>query len=151
VSTVAISTKARRRGREEAFKLLFQADQGVGEWDEVLSVEEQATELPAATWAFARDLAAGAWRRRPELDPLIDRLAHGWSLDRMAAADRSILRLAVHELLDRDDIPVGVSINEAVELAKIYGTDDSPRFINGILGALVRERDIDIPEQADAG
>ena len=134
-----MSVRARRRGREEAFKLLFEVDQGPTAWSEVLRLAEETTELPTQAWTFARELADGTWTGRAELDPLLGALAHGWTLARMAAADRAILRLAAYELLHREDTPVGVAINEAVELAKKYGTDDSPRFINGILGTFVRE------------
>jgi N utilization substance protein B len=132
--------RERRLAREEAFKLVFQADQGVTALVEILDVESAETTLAPATWAFARELADGAWQRRAEVDPLLDELASGWTLDRMASADRAVLRLGAYEVLFREDIPVGVSINEAVELAKRYGTDDSPRFVNGILGAIARRR-----------
>lgn len=134
-----MSIRARRRGREEAFKLLFEVDQGPTAWSEVLRLADEQHDLPPQAWAFARELADGTWSKRTELDPLLAALAHGWTLQRMAAADRAILRLAAYELLHRPDTPVGVAINEAVELAKKYGTDDSPRFINGILGTFARE------------
>lgn len=140
-----IAIKERRLGREEAFKLLFQMDQGVMPPDEVVAIEARETELGDGAWEFARVLAVGAWEQRATLDPLLDGLASGWSLARMASADRAVLRLGAHEVLCRHDIPVGVSINEAVELAKRYGTDDSPRFVNGILGTLARQQ----REQAD--
>ena len=69
-----------------------------------------------------------------EIDAILDRTARGWSTDRFASADLAILRVACYEMLFDDDIPEGVAINEAVEIAKIYGGDDSPSFINGILG-----------------
>lgn len=134
-----MSTRHRRRGREEAFRLLFQAEQAPRPWDEVLAAEAELTELPKPAWEFARELAESAWAEHAELDPLLDQLAKGWSLERLAAADRAILRLGSYELIHRADTPVAVIINEAVELAKRYGTDDSPRFINGILGTLARE------------
>lgn len=133
-----MSARARQRGREAAFKLLFEADQGPTEWPEILSEAEAAKELPPQAWRYARELADGAWGGRESIDPLLETLARGWSVPRMAAADRAILRLAAWELLHIEETPVGVAINEAVELAKKYGTDDSGRFINGILGTLVR-------------
>ena len=134
-----MSVRARRRGREEAFKLLFEVDQGPTAWSEVLRLADEQNDLPTQAWTFARELADGAWTGRAEIDPMLGELAHGWTLQRMAAADRAILRLAAYELLHRLDTPVGVAINEAVELAKKYGTDDSPRFITGSLGTFVRE------------
>jgi len=135
-----LAIKERRLGREEAFRLLFQADQGIVDFDEILELEAEETDLAPATWQFAYGLAAGAWSRRVDIDPLLDELASGWSLERMASADRAILRLGSYEVLYCLETPVGVSINEAVELAKRYGTDDSSRFINGILGTLARRR-----------
>lgn len=143
-----MSVRSRRRGREEAFKLLFQADQGVLPWDQLLELEVGLTTVPAEPWQFAVELAAGTMARLDELDPLLASLASGWSLERMPAADKAILRLAAYELLHRDDTPVGVAINEAVELAKKYGTEDSSRFINGILGTLAREH---CPERVEPG
>ncbi|NUQ00081.1 MAG: transcription antitermination factor NusB [Armatimonadetes bacterium] len=142
-----MSVRARRRGREEAFKLLFQADQGVTPWDEMLELNRANSTASPEAWEFALELTQGAWERREEIDPILDRLARGWTVERMAAADRALLRLAAFELMGRPDVPTGVSINEAVELAKRYGTDDSPRFINGVLGALARE----LGEQVEPG
>lgn len=133
-----MSVRARRQGREEAFRLLFQFDQGVLDLD----VEERETKLGEDAWTFARELVEGTLQLREEIDPVLDRLAHGWRLTRMGAADRAILRLAAYEVTERPDTPPSVCINEAVELAKRYGTDNSSRFVNGILGALVRERGI---------
>ena len=135
-----LSIKERRLAREEAFRLVFQADQGVVAFDDIVALEASETVLSPTTWQWAADLAAGAWELRDTLDPRLDELASGWTLDRMASADRAVLRLAAYEVLYRDDIPVGVSINEAVELAKRYGTDESPRFVNGILGNLARQQ-----------
>ena len=133
-----MSVRARRQGREEAFRLLFQSDQGVLD----LEVEAHETRVGEEAWAFARELVEGALASREELDPVLDRLAVGWSIQRMGAADRAILRLAAYEVTARPDTPPSVCINEAVELAKRYGTDNSARFVNGILGSFVRERGI---------
>ncbi|MCC7495026.1 MAG: transcription antitermination factor NusB [Fimbriimonadaceae bacterium] len=134
-----MSIRTRRRGREEAFRLLFQADQGVLPWDEMLPIEHSLSEVATAVWEFAVSLAEGAWRDRERIDALLEQLAHGWTVPRMAAADRAILRLAAYELQAVAETPTSVVINEAVELAKTYGTDDSPKFINGVLGTLARE------------
>jgi len=134
-----MSVRARRRGREEAFKLLFQADQGVVAFDDILVRERVESGAPPAAWEFAELLTQGTWQRLAEIDAWLERLAQGWTVERMAAADRAILRLATFELVGGTDTPVSVAINEAVELAKKYGTDESPRFINGILGAVARE------------
>ena len=75
----------------------------------------------------------------PALDAQIGEVAKDWKVHRLGAVDRNILRLAIYEIVFRDDVPVPVSVNEAVELAKQFGDDDSPRFINGVLGTVVRD------------
>ena len=88
---------------------------------------------PRAT-SFTRELVEGATEHRPELDDLIGRHASGWSLDRIAPLERNILRVALHELLHRPDVPDEVAIDEAVSLAKRYASPDAARLVNGILG-----------------
>ena len=89
---------------------------------------------------FTRELAQGAAQHREELDAEIARLSRGWSLERIAALERSIMRVALYELRHRDDIPDEVAIDEAVKIARDYCGADAPGFVNGILGAAVRER-----------
>jgi transcription antitermination protein NusB len=93
---------------------------------------------PRAT-AFTRELVDGVLGEREELDAQIERHASGWSLDRIAPLERSILRVALHELRSRPDVPAEVAIDEAVEAAKELCSADTPAFINGILGAVHRE------------
>ncbi|BCM93435.1 transcription antitermination protein NusB [Abditibacteriota bacterium] len=130
----------RRSGRELAFRLLFQMDVGGGTPAEVFEVAREASDASSEVWLFAVQVARGAWEKRSEIDPIIERFASGWTLERMANADRNLLRLALYEIHFRPEIPPSVSINEAVELAKEYSTAESARFINGILGAYLRER-----------
>jgi len=130
----------RRSGRELAFRLLFQADVGGVPLDEVLRVARDFSDATEDVWAFAEELGRGAWDAKSELDAIIVRLAAGWTLERMANADRNILRVALYEIIHREDTPQSVAINEAVELAKRYGTADSASFINGILGTFAREK-----------
>jgi len=130
----------RRSGRELAFRLLFECDVGGVPLDEVLGAAHDASEATEDVWNFAVSLARGAWEARAEIDPIIVRYAAGWTLDRMANADRNLLRLALYEILHREEIPQSVSINEAVELAKSYSTAESSKFINGILGSFAREQ-----------
>lgn len=89
---------------------------------------------------FTRELAEQVEASRPELDELISRHSQNWSLSRIAPLERSILRTALYEALHREDIPVEVAIDEAVELAKEYCGADAPGFVNGILGAALEER-----------
>lgn len=94
-------------------------------------------ELLEGAKPFTRELAEGTEARRDELDEIIARHSQGWSLDRIAPLERNIMRVALHEALDRDDIPTEVAIDEAVELAKEYCGADTPGFVNGVLGAAV--------------
>jgi N utilization substance protein B len=89
---------------------------------------------------YAREIVEGVIGNRPQLDAAISASAREWSLDRMPPVDRTILRVATYELLCRDDVPVAVAIDEAVELAKSLSTDDSPAFVNGVLSRVNDQR-----------
>ena len=147
----AFQAMKRRRilARETAFKALFQLDFGVVETDEKeiyenLAVEnaiEESTEdsddeLQEENLTYIVETVKNVMAHREEIDAVIKKyLRENWTLNRLATADRNILRLAVYELAEKK-VPTGVAINEAVELAKKYGTDDSARFVNGILDAI---------------
>ena len=92
--------------------------------------------LPADGEQFARALVAGVWTHRVELDALIQQHAPEWPVDQMAVVDRNVLRIAIYEFSLAHLTPLKVAINEAVELAKAFGSDSAPRFVNGVLGAL---------------
>jgi N utilization substance protein B len=96
--------------------------------------------IPRDASAFTRELIEGTESEREELDAVIERHAVGWTLDRIAPLERSILRVALHEMQSRADVPVEVAIDEAVEAAKELCSADAPKFVNGILGAAQRER-----------
>ena len=96
--------------------------------------------IPRDASAFTKELIEGVERERDALDAMIGRHAVGWTLDRIAPLERSILRVALHEMQSRDDVPVEVAIDEAVEAAKELCSADAPKFVNGILGAAQRER-----------
>ena len=117
--------------RRAAVVALYQRDLTGRPLDQLL--EKHAT-------AFTRELAEGAAKDQPELDGLIERHAEGWTLDRIAPLERNILRVALYELLRREDVPAEVAIDEAVEAAKELCGADAPGFVNGILGAAARER-----------
>jgi transcription antitermination protein NusB len=95
--------------------------------------------LPPNATAFTRELVDGVLSEREQLDEIISRHATGWSLDRIAPLERSILRVALHEMRSRPDVPAEVAIDEAVEAAKELCSADTPAFVNGILGAAHRE------------
>ena len=107
-------------------------DKGVATWGQPIELPPP-TEDEAALRSFAEPLIRGALEHRGEADEIIKKHAQNWDLHRMAAVDRNILRLAIYEMLYREDIPPVVSINEAVDIAKKFSTQDSGRFVNGIL------------------
>lgn len=154
----------RREARERAVQFLFQCDvnppeeleraldsfwvtqrkayqnreKGKATWGE----EQEAPEPDADETAlrmFAEPLIRGVLEKRDEVDEKITKYAQNWTLQRMAAVDRNVLRLAVYEMLHREDIPPVVSINEAVDIVKRFSTDDSGKFVNGILDRLKQD------------
>ena len=98
-------------------------------------------DLVAAGRPFTRELAEGVDAMRERLDESISRHSRGWTLDRISPLDLNIMRVALYEAGERDDVPVEVAVDEAVELAKEYSGADAPGFINGVLGAAIRERE----------
>ena len=128
---------SRREARRQAIDILYQADVTGADALGVMSEWEAAGRTVAE---FARELVSGVTARRSKIDELLERHAQEWTVERMAALDRTILRVACYELVYRDDVPTGAAIDEAVEAAKTLSTEDSSRFVNGILGAIARER-----------
>jgi N utilization substance protein B len=137
----------RRRARELAVQLLYQREVGGLELDALAATFwDQATEaadvaLPPAARAYADQLAAGTAARLPEIDVVIESAGATWRLERMNVVDRIVLRLAVYELRHEPDLPAAVVINEALELARTFSTEDSVRFVNGVLDAVRRRSD----------
>lgn len=129
----------RRKAREAALQALFQIDVGKARADQAVAYAIDLNDLDRETEEFCRSLVDGVMVHQDSIDESIERLAIDWSLNRLGNVDRNVLRLALFELMYRQDIPVGVTINEAVEVAKTFGNTDSGRFINGILGQFVRE------------
>jgi len=127
---------SRRAARRTAIDILYQAD-----------VTEQTPDEALAGWgaagrevpAFAGELVRGVRDHQPTIDLLLEEAAEGWSVARMTALDRTILRVAVEELRYRDDVPVAVAISEAVEAASELSSEDAKRFVNGVLGKIARE------------
>ena len=132
----------RSLAREIAMKRLYAGT--VGGEDTIADALEQsdaADGLDEEGQAFSDELYGGALRHMDAIDERIRAHAIGWTFDRIAKVDLSILRLAAYELLYRDDIPAGASINEAVELGKRFGGEKSAKFINGVLGAITKENE----------
>ncbi len=126
--------RKRTKARELALQALYQLDlRGEEVRADVLADVKTQSEGDAEVEAFAVELLDGAWGRRSDIDKAITDVAKNWELRRMAALDRNILRIAVYELLFRDDIPALVTINEAIDVAKKYSTRRSGHFVNGIL------------------
>ena len=124
---------SRRRARELAIQVLFHLEFNSGDPDEVLQLICEHFGPSKSFRAFSRELVLGVCERKEELDRLISRSSEHWRLERMSRVDRTILRLGAFEILAMPDIPSKVSIEEAVELGKRYGTRESGGFINGIL------------------
>ncbi len=122
----------RSRAREVALQVLYQDDVNPGVDPLVIDAFVQARLRDDELVGFARSLVAGVRRNRSELDALLTKTAENWSLERMAATDRNVLRLGAYEILFAET-PDRVAINEAVELAKRFGTNHSAHFVNGIL------------------
>jgi N utilization substance protein B len=116
-----------------AIQVLYQVDMAQSDIGEALRIFCEHFKAPDSIRNFAFELANGVHQYREEIDALIRRFSEHWRLERMSVVDRNILRLAIFELLYRADIPAKVSINEAVDLGKKYGSEDSGAFINGIL------------------
>ncbi len=137
--------KVRRKARALALQVLFEVDSVEHPVDVALprriedaheeDVEQEREPLPPEGESFVKMLVRGVSEGRDELDQLIAKFAPEYPVDQLAIVDRNVLRLAFYELRNMGDVPVKVAINEAVELAKLYGSDSAPRFINGVLGA----------------
>lgn len=138
---------SRRYAREAAMQALFQLDMIKPAQDnedkaqmEALDSSWQAGDFKKVSEidkGYAAALVKGVRAGLQSIDEIISKKSHGWKISRMAAIDRSILRLAVYEMKYIEDVTPGIVINEAVELAKKFGTDESARFVNGVLGAMV--------------
>ncbi len=140
----------RRQAREIAAQFLYQYDLSDGEMEEALELFWQTQpEVAEPTRRFAEELIRGTCQHRAEIDEKIKKYTEHWELPRIAAVDRNILRLAIFEMLYRDDIPPVVSINEAVDIAKKFSTRESGAFVNGILDRL--RADLPRPARTPAG
>lgn len=127
---------ARTKARMRALQLLFEADQRRVDLEDLLGERLADPGAKAALPEYAVTLVEGVARHRKHIDELLATYSHGWSVPRMPAVDRAILRLATEEVVYRDEVPDAVAINEAVVLARELSTDDSPAFVNGLLGRI---------------
>ena len=127
----------RRDARRRAIDILIQAELSGRAPEDVLA---ELRSLDEKISGFTEELVRGVAARLSELDAVLGEHAEGWTVPRMAVVDRAILRVASHEILHREDVPVAVAIDEAVEAAKELSTEDSGRFVNGLLGRIAKER-----------
>jgi N utilization substance protein B len=128
-----VSVGGRRLARERALELLYEAEAKDVDPVDLLPL------LPLEPDRYAVELVEGVSAHRARIDELIERFALDWRLDRMPAVDRAVVRLATFELAERADVPTGVVLSEAVELAKRFSTEESGRFVNGLLARIAEE------------
>jgi N utilization substance protein B len=131
----------RRLAREMAMQALFFIDNTPGDPEGALELFCRNFSPPERVRAFFQELVGGVLGARAAIDAVIERFSQHWKLDRMSGVDRNLLRLAVYEMFWRTDIPAKVSINEAIDIGKKFGTEDSGAFINGILDGIRIARD----------
>jgi N utilization substance protein B len=132
---------ARTKARKRALDILFQADVRGEDLAAMLAVEaKRAASEPAreGSWLYARDIVDGIIDNRDEIDEHITTHSNDWKLDRMPAVDRALLRIGTWEILYNDEVPTAVAIDEAVDLAKEFSTDDSGSFVHGVLARIAR-------------
>ena len=141
--------KSRTRARSIALQVLYEIDMANHPPAEVLRERLEDASVTDELAEFARQIVFGVLPLTHDLDQIIAKYAPEWPLDQIAAIDRNILRVSCWEFAVRRETPVKVTINEAVELAKMYGSDSAPRFVNGVLGSLA-EHQYDIVQQLKA-
>ena len=123
----------RRKGRELALQALYQADLSGDEPRHAVRIFWEHCDAPDDARAFGEDLVGGVLDQQARIDELIAGSSDNWRLGRLSHVDRNILRVATYELLCRRDVPASVAIDEAIEIAKRFGSDESPTFVNGVL------------------
>ena len=126
----------RRKARIAALKTLFEVDSVDHSPDHILERQLEEHSLPDDAAEFARHLVHGVMENYERLDDLIRKNAPAWPLEQVAAVDRNILRLAIYEIVIDNRVPMRAAINEAIELAKEFGGEASPKFVNGVLGSV---------------
>jgi transcription antitermination protein NusB len=134
---------ARSKSRKRALDILYSADVRGDSINEALAAESARADADpkrSNSWGYAREIVVGITEHGDEIDELIETYAQGWSIARMPAVDRAIIRIGIWELLFNDEVPDAVAIAEAVESATVLSTDDSAGFINGLLGTIAQTR-----------
>lgn len=126
----------RRKARVIALQVLYEVDSVGHDVETALTHLLAEGRLPEENAAFARELVSGVIQNKEKIDQHIKNFAPAWPVEQIPLVDRNILRLAIFEILLDNNVPVKVAINEAVELAKMFGSDNSPKFVNGVLGSV---------------
>lgn len=145
-----MSVQARRQARISALQALYEIDTTAHHAGDVIAYRLEDAPLPAEGEEFLRNLVTGVLKHRNQLDFLIHKYAPAWPVSQIAVVDRNILRIALYELSGASGTPPKVAINEAVDLAKMFGSDNSSRFINGVLGtAMAGGERITLPAASD--
>lgn len=139
---------ARRKARELALQMLFQLDMAGNEPDAIIETFEDLQRVRANVREFAEKLFLGTVARRDEIDEIITAQADNWRLERMAAVDRNIIRMSIYELKYVEGTPKLVIIDEAIEIAKKFGTEKSSQFINGILDGILKRYNLEPDSKA---
>ena len=132
---------SRRKSRELALQMLFQWDSVQNSSPQAIFDEFQVPGVSAKVEGFAKVLVKGVIEHRSEIDQIIHKNSEHWTLDRMPIVDRNILRSSIFELLYIDEIPARVTLNEAIEVAKRFGSDDSGKFVNGVLDKILQKNE----------
>lgn len=130
---------SRRLARQVAFQTLFQIDLANSDVETALEQRLDDAALDVDNQEYVKEVVRGVMQKLPALDAQISAVSKGWQVHRLGFVDRNILRLAIYEIVFMDEIPVRVAVNEAIELAKEFGDEESPKFINGLLGTVVRD------------
>ena len=137
--TRASATDPRRTARTVTLQWLFATDLTQGSQEGSLEWLAEDNPLSSRALKFAQELVAGVKENLPELDRVIHRYAPAWPVDQLSAVDRNVLRIALFELLFHTETPRKSAVNEAVELAKVFGSESSARFTNGVLGSIISD------------
>ena len=134
---------ARTKARKRALDLLYGADVREESINAALAVEQARADADpkrGSSWPYAREIVVGITEHGDEIDELIETYAQGWTIGRMPAVDRAIIRIGIWEILFNEEVPDVVAISEAVETATVLSTDDSAGFVNGLLGRIAQTR-----------
>ncbi|QCX27455.1 transcription antitermination factor NusB [Nocardioides jishulii] len=129
---------ARSKARKRALDILFASE--LRSEDPVDALDKAVADGEGPTNAYTGELVRGVQAHRARIDEVLRQYAQGWSLERMPAVDRNVLRLGVYELLFSDDVPEAVAVSEALALVRDLSTDESPTYVNGVLGAVMRDK-----------